>query len=200
MRHDRGVIAAGIVLVALLLMGCIPAGILSEFAGGIEEKDEAPAAKTGAEPVAAKPGAEHETTDVSGRWVGELTFSDFTMHVTDEQTQLVFANEIAESLDKPYTIILDAQPDQNAATLNFDGSIVLPGAMSRTGDEMTFEFRQAGTGTLEVGATLPVAFTLTGSVTGGPGPLMSGNVTYDVFTMDGAPAWTQVGTWSVTRN
>lgn len=180
-------------------MGCIPSSILAEFEGGRAEKEPASTEPVGAESATPKPGPDDGETDVAGRWMGSLTFSDYEMHVTDEQTALLFSNEIAESLDKPYSIILDTQPDQNAATLNFDGSIVLPGAMSRTGDEMTFEFRKAGSGTFEVGATLPVVFTLTGSVTGGAEPEMSGNVTYDVFTMDGAPAWTQVGTWSATR-
>lgn len=200
MRRNRGLIAIGTALVALALMGCIPSSILAEFEGGRAEKEPASAEPGDAGPATPKPGAaDDDETDVAGRWMGTLTFSDFEMHVTDEQTALLFSNEIAESLDKPYNIILDAQPDQNAATFNFDGSIVLPGAMSRTGDEMTFEFRKEGTGTFEVGATLPVVFTLTGSVTGGADPEMSGNVTYDVFTLDGAPAWTQVGTWSATR-
>lgn len=62
-------------------------------------------------------------------------------------------------------------------------------------------------GLIAVGAALvalplmgcSVTFTLTGSVTGGAGPGMSGNATYGVFTMDGSPAWTQVGTWPVAR-
>lgn len=199
MRHDRELIAIGIALVALVLMGCIPSSILAEFEGGRTEKDPASAEPAEAGPATPRPGADDDETDIAGRWTGSLVFSDFEMHVADEQTALLFSNEIAESLDKPYNIILDMQPDQNAATLDFDGSIVLPGAMSRTGDEVTFEFRKAGSGTLEVGATLPVVFTLTGSVTGGAEPEMSGNVTYDVFTMDGAPGWTQVGTWSATR-
>ncbi len=199
MRHKRGLIAAGAALVALLLMGCIPSSILAEFEGGRAEKESASTEPVAAEPAIPEPGAEEGSIDVAGRWTGTLTFSDFEMHTTDEQTALVFSNEIAETMDKPYGILLDTVPDQNLATLNFDGSLIIPGAMSRTGDEVTFEFRQAGTGELEVGATLPVTFMLTGRITDGAEPGLSGNVRYDVSTMDGAPAWTQVGTWSVTR-
>ena len=113
---------------------------------------------------------------------------------------LAFANKIAETMDRPYSIIIDMQPAQNTATINFDGSLIIPGAMSRTGDAVSFEFRQAGTGSLDSGAaTLPVAFTLTGQIADGPEPTMSGEVRYDVSTMDGAPGWVQMGTWDLER-
>lgn len=199
MRYHRGLIAIAVALVALLLLGCVPSSILAEFGGGRAEKESASTEPAAAGPATPKPGAEEGETDVAGRWMGSLTFTDFEMHTTDEQTVLVFSNEIAETMDKSYGILIDTEPDANTATLNFDGTLIIAGAMSRTGDEVTFEFRQAGTGELEVGATLPVTFTLTGRITDGAEPEMSGNVQYDVYTMDGAPAWTQMGTWSVTR-
>lgn len=197
MDRRRLVAAFVVAIVAMLLMGC---SLLSEFAGGTAKEESEPAEPKAATPSAPTAEGEQAESDVSGRWVGSLTFSDFEILVADEQTQLAFANEIAETMDKPYSIIIDMQPSQNAATINFDGSLVIPGSMSRTGDAVAFEFRQAGTGSLEAGAaTLPVAFTLTGQISDGPEPTMSGEVRYDVSTMDGAPGWVQMGTWNLER-
>lgn len=196
---DRRRIVAALVVatVAMLLMGCT---LLSEFAGGTAKEAPESEQPENTKPTAPGQQGEDAESDISGRWVGSLTFSDFEILVGDEQTELAFANEIAETMDKPYSIIIDAQPVQNTATINFDGSLIIPGAMSRTGDSVTFEFRQAGTGSLEAGAaTLPVVFTLTGQISDGPEPTMSGDVRYDVSTMDGAPGWVQMGTWSLER-
>ena len=196
MERRRILAALVVVIVAMLLMGC---SLLSEFAGGTaKEEPESEVAAT-AGPTGSEPQGEDAESDISGRWVGTLVFTDFEILVGDEQTELAFANEIAGTMDKPYSIIIDMQPAQNTATINFDGSLIIPGAMSRTGDSVTFEFRQAGTGSLEVGATLPVTFTLTGQIADGSEPTMSGDVRYDVSTMDGAPGWVQMGTWNLER-
>ena len=150
-------------------------------------------------PAASQPQGEDAEADIAGRWVGSLTFSDFEILVGDEQTELAFANEIAETMDKPYSIIIDTQPAQNTATINFDGSLIIPGSMSRTGDSVTFEFRQAGRVRSRSAPTLPVTFTLTGQIADGPEPTMSGDVRYDVSTIDGAPGWVQMGTWNLER-
>lgn len=197
MERRRVVAALVVVVVAMLLMGC---SLLTEFAGGTAKEEPAPEEPTASAPSQSGSPADDAEVDISGRWVGSLTFSDFEILVGDEQTELAFANKIAETMDKPYSIIIDMQPAQNTATINFDGSLLIPGAMSRSGDSVTFEFRQAGTGSLDAGAaTLPVAFTLTGQITDGPEPTMSGDVRYDVSTMDGAPGWVQMGTWSLER-
>lgn len=197
MERRRVVAALAVVIVVWLLMGC---ALLSEFAAGTAKEEPEPEAPPTSQ--AAAPGQQggDGESDISGRWVGTLTFQDFEMLVADEQAELAFADKIAETMDKPYSIIIEMQPAQNTATMRFDGSLVIPGAMSRTGDAVTFEFRQAGTGSLEAGAaTLPVVFTLTGQIAGGSEPTMSGEVRYDVSTMDGAPGWVQMGTWSLER-
>ncbi len=197
MERRRILASLVVVIVATLLMGC---SLLSEFAGGTA-KDEPDSTEPGTSgPALSQPQGEDAETDIAGRWVGSLTFSDFEILTTDEQAALAFSNEVADTMDKPYSIIIDAQPAQNTATLNFDGSLIIPGSMSRTGDSVTFEFRQAGTGSLEVGSTLPVTFTLTGQVTDDSEPTMSGDVRYDVDAMDGAPGWVQMGTWSLERH
>ncbi|MDO8847726.1 MAG: hypothetical protein Q7W51_04995 [Coriobacteriia bacterium] len=197
MERRRILAALVVVIVAMLLMGC---ALLDEFASGIAKEDPESAEPEASAPAAPGQQGEDAEADIAGRWAGSLTFSDFEILVGDEQTELAFANEIAGTMDKPYSIIIDMQPAQETATINFDGSLVIPGAMSRTGDSVTFEFRQAGTGSLEAGvATLPVTFTLTGQIADGPEPTMSGDVRYDVSTMDGAPGWVQMGTWSLER-
>lgn len=197
MERRRVLAALVVVFVAMLLMGCT---LLTEFAGGSAKDEPEPVEPQAVTPSAPIAEGEDTESDISGRWVGSLTFSDFEILVGDEQTELAFANKIAETMDRPYSIIIDMQPAQNTATINFDGSLIIPGAMSRTGDAVSFEFRQAGTGSLDSGAaTLPVAFTLTGQIADGPEPTMSGEVRYDVSTMDGAPGWVQMGTWDLER-
>ena len=143
MDRRRLVAAFVVAIVATLLMGC---SLLSEFAGGTAKEEAESEERPTASPSAPGQQSEDAESDISGRWVGSLTFSDFEILVGDEQTELAFANEIAATMDKPYSIIIDMQPAQNTATINFDGSLVIPGSMSRTGDAVTFEFRQAGTG------------------------------------------------------
>lgn len=197
MERRRIVVALVAVIVAMLLMGC---SLLTEFAGGTAKDEPEAAEPAGSNPAPAATPAENDESDISGRWVGSLTFSDFEILVGDEQTELAFANEIAATMDKPYPIIIDMQPSQNTATINFDGSLTISGSMSRTGDAVDFEFRRAGTGSLEAGAaTLPVVFTLTGQIADGQEPAMTGDVRYDVSTMDGAPGWVQMGTWDLER-
>lgn len=197
MERRRVAAALVVVIVVWLLMGCT---LLSEFAAGTAKEEPESAARPTSTAVTPEQQGEDRESDISGRWVGSLTFHDFEILVGDEQTELAFADKIAETMDKPYPIIIDMQPAQNTATIDFDGSLVIPGAMSRTGDTVTFEFRQAGTGSLEAGAaTLPVVFTLTGKIAGGSEPTMNGEVRYDVSTMDGAPGWVQMGTWSLER-
>ena len=205
MRHRRAVSIGLVVLSALLLMGC------SLFSGGdTKESREAELAMAeGESKLAAQKAADKaagktlpEELDISGSWIGTLTFDDYTMLLEDEEAAEAWRPGIASTMDKPYTISISIRkkPDGTAeATLTLDDETVIDGTVARDETRVDLLFKKAGDTNFEVGASPPVTFALEGFIESQPSSKMSGTVRYDVFAKDGPKAWSQTGSWVVTR-